>query len=160
MKPQRSISAAAALAVLMLALTACGGESTSGAPSSEPSAASAAPAGSAAVGASAAPTASAEPTATTPPAAPEPSSPASAEPSAGQPEVLKGTGVYNGQIDNHSIEIETGEGPVAFELGAGTENVPDTLNEQDKVNFEYVEKDVQGDASLKQRVLTKLTKAE
>ncbi|MDT3425107.1 hypothetical protein J2Z22_000620 [Paenibacillus forsythiae] len=73
---------------------------------------------------------------------------------------MKGTGVYNGQIDSHSVEIQTGEGPVAFELGAGMESIPETLNEQDKVAFEYVEIAASGDASLKQRVLTKLAASE
>ncbi|WP_025689965.1 hypothetical protein [Paenibacillus zanthoxyli] len=140
MKPQRSISVAAAFAVFLLALTACTGDKPAAGPTDAPVTAS--------------------PTATTaaipePTTAPEPS-PLPSAPAGGETQAIKGTGVYNGQIDNHSIEIQTEEGPVTFELGAGMESIPETLNEEDQVVFEYVEKAVNGDASLKQRVLTKL----
>ncbi|MFD1773215.1 hypothetical protein [Paenibacillus rhizophilus] len=139
MKPQRTISAAAALAVFLLALTACMGDKPTAGPTDAPVTAS--------------PTTAASPE---PGTAPEPS-PLPSQPAGGETQVIKGTGIYNGQIDNHSIEIQTEEGPVAFELGAGMESVPETLNEEDKVAFEYVEKEVAGDASIKQRVLTKLS---
>ncbi|BCG58426.1 hypothetical protein [Paenibacillus sp. URB8-2] len=141
MKPQRSISAAAAFAVFLLALTACTGDKPAADPTDAPVTASPTTAA----------TASPEPT-----TAPEPSLLPS-QPADGETQVIKGTGIYNGQIDNHSIEIQTEEGPLAFELGAGMENMPEMLNEEDKVAFEYVEKEVAGDTSIKQRVLTKLS---
>ncbi|NGM83024.1 hypothetical protein G5B47_11420 [Paenibacillus sp. 7124] len=144
MKPQRSISAAAALAVFLLALTACTGDKPAAGSTDAPVSASP----------TTALTAVPEPsTAPEPPASPS-------QPAGGETQVIKGTGVYNGQIDNHSIEIQTEEGPIAFELGAGLENVPETLNEENKVSFEYVEKEVEGDDSVKQRVLTKLSASE
>jgi hypothetical protein len=135
MKSQRSLPAIAAVAVLMLTLTACGGNTPAEAPG-EPSA-----------------TVSPSPVANT--AAPAPSPTATAE-----AQVIQGTGSYVGQIDSHSIEIETEEGPTAFELGAGTESVLEGLEMEDPVVFEYVEKPVEGDPSVVQRILSKLSKAE
>lgn len=135
MKSQRSIPAIAAVAVLMLTLTACGGNTPAEAPG-EPSA-----------------TVSPSPVANT--AAPAPSPTATAE-----AQVIQGTGSYVGQIDSHSIEIETEEGPTAFELDAGTESVLEGLEMEDPVVFEYVEKPVEGDPSVVQRILSKLSKAE
>ncbi|WP_052091945.1 hypothetical protein NYE80_10000 [Paenibacillus sp. FSL H7-0357] len=135
MKSQRSLPAIAAVAVLMLTLTACGGNTPAEAPG-EPSA-----------------TVSPSPVAYT--AAPAPSPTATAE-----AQVIQGTGSYVGQIDSHSIEIETEEGPTAFELGAGTESVLEGLEMEDPVVFEYVEKPVEGDPSVVQRILSKLSKAE
>lgn len=135
MKSQRSLPAIAAVAVLMLTLTACGGNTPAEAPG-EPSA-----------------TVSPSPAANT--AAPVPSPTATAE-----AQVIQGTGSYVGQIDSHSIEIETEEGPTAFELGAGTESVLEGLEMEDPVVFEYVEKPVEGDPSVVQRILSKLSKAE
>ncbi|WP_342439163.1 hypothetical protein NSS79_09565 [Paenibacillus sp. FSL L8-0436] len=135
MKSQRSLPAIAAVAVLMLTLTGCGGNTPAEAPG-EPSA-----------------TVSPSPVANT--AAPAPSPTATAE-----AQVIQGTGSYVGQIDSHSIEIETEEGPTAFELAAGTESVLEGLEMEDPVVFEYVEKPVEGDPSVVQRILSKLSKAE
>lgn len=74
--------------------------------------------------------------------------------------MIQGSGIYVGQIDNHSVEIETEEGPTAFELGAGTENAPDLLEMNDAVVFTYVEKVVGSDGTAVQRVLSSLSKAE
>lgn len=136
MRQQRSLPAAAAVAVLMLALTACSGN-TPATPGEG----------------NTAPTASAAPTESVSTAAPSPSPNEEAQ-------VIKGTGIYVGQIDNHSVEIETVDGPTAFELGAGTENAPDSLNMDDPVIFEYVEKAVEGDETVKQRILSKLALAD
>lgn len=138
MKQQHSLPAMAAIAVMMLALTACGGNTPAVAP-----------------GEGNIPTASASPQPTEITSTMEPSQPDS-EPS----EVIKGIGIYVGQIDNHSVEIKTEGGPTAFELGAGTENATETLNMDDPVIFEYVEKSVEGDETLKQRVLSKLVLAD
>ncbi|MEK5448929.1 hypothetical protein [Paenibacillus sp. FSL R7-0331] len=137
-RPQRSLPAAAAVAVLMLALTACGGQSPAEAPG--------------------------EPTATAAPSQTENAAPVSPSPAPVPTEeaaqVIRGTGTYIGQIDNHSVEIETEEGPTAFELGAGTEDVPEGLEMDDHVLIEYVEKAVEGDPSVVQRILSRLEKAE
>ncbi|MDQ0191865.1 hypothetical protein [Paenibacillus wynnii] len=143
MKHSHSLPAMAAVAVLMLALTACGGNTPATAPGesnipAETATASASP--------SPVPTESVSPT-------------ASATPENEEPLVIKGTGIYVGQIDNHSVEIKTEEGSTAFELGVGTETAPEALNMDDPVVFEYVEKSVPGDDTVKQRVLSKLSLA-
>ncbi|KGE18513.1 hypothetical protein [Paenibacillus wynnii] len=143
MKHSHSLPAMAAVAVLMLALTACGGNTPAAAPGESNNPAETA-------------TASASPS----PVPTESVSPiASATPENEQPLLIKGTGIYVGQIDNHSVEIKTEEGSTAFELGEGTETAPETLNMDDPVVFEFVEKSVPGDDTLKQRVLSKLSLA-
>jgi hypothetical protein len=120
--------------MLMLALTACGGKSPAEAPG-EPSA-----------------TAS-------PPVAESTAVPSPSHGAVQEAQKIQGTGTYVGQIDNHSVEIETEEGPTAFELGAGTESAPEGLEMNDPVIIEYVEKSVEGDSSVVQRVLSRLAKA-
>ncbi|OBZ11970.1 hypothetical protein A8L34_16790 [Bacillus sp. FJAT-27264] len=132
MRQKRLFPATAAAAVLLMALTACSGNN-----SAQPADNSATPVP------TVTPAESNEPT-------PSPSAEADA---------IKGTGIYNGQIDNHSVEIETKDGATSFELGLGTENVPETLNEGDSVVFEYVERTVGGDESVKQHILLKLSLA-
>ncbi|PZD96279.1 hypothetical protein DNH61_08755 [Paenibacillus sambharensis] len=77
---------------------------------------------------------------------------------AGEDTVLQGSGIYNGQQDSHSIEIETEDGPNTYEIAEGMEEVLTELSEGDKVKFEYTELTVQGSESVKQRQLTKLWK--
>ncbi|WP_151735418.1 hypothetical protein [Paenibacillus tengchongensis] len=139
MRYRRSLPIISAALVLTLALTACAGNSGAQAPSE-----TAAPE---------IPAQTASPT-----ASPGPSLAPSPSPAA-ETEVIRDTGTYVGQIDNHSVEIETEAGPTAFELGAGTENAPESLEMDDPVEFEYVEKAVEGDDSVVQRVLSKLVKA-
>ncbi|WP_410512095.1 hypothetical protein PaeBR_18925 [Paenibacillus sp. BR2-3] len=135
MRQQRSLPAIAAIAVLMLALTACGNGTPAVAPGEEST-----------------PTATASPVPTE-----SVSTSAPTQPTDEEPQVIKGSGIYVGQIDSHSVEIKTEEGPIAFELGAGTETAPESLNMGDPVVFEYVEKSVPGDDTVKQRVLSKLS---
>lgn len=148
MKQQRSLSAIAAVAVFGLVLTACGGNTPAAAPITATATATSSPAPTeSAIIASPSPVATEPPVTVTAAPSPSPNE---------EGKVIKGTGNYVGQIDNHSVEIDTAEGATAFELGAGTESAPDTLNTDDPVAFEYVEKAVAGDATLKQRILTKL----
>lgn len=141
MRSQCSLPAIAAVAVLMLALTACGGNHPAEAP------------GLPSAGPSSTPVESA--------AAPSPSPALPPSPAgAAEAQVIQGSGVYIGQIDNHSVEIETEEGPTAFELGAGTEDAPELLEMDDAVVFAYVEKVVGSDGTAVQRVLSSLSKAE
>ncbi|WP_223068556.1 hypothetical protein [Paenibacillus caui] len=74
-------------------------------------------------------------------------------------EVQKGSGQYVGQADTTSIEITVNGEPFVFQLGDVTQETLDTLEPEDAVNFEYVEKKIDGEDTLKQRVLTKLEKA-
>lgn len=153
MKHQHALPAMAAAAVLMLALTACGGNNPAEAPGNS-NLATESP--TATVSSTPEPTISPSPT-PSPSPSPVPTESASTTAPNGDTQTKKGTGIYVGQIDNHSVEIKTEEGSTAFELGAGTEGVPDSLNMDDPVTFEYVEKSVPGDNTVKQRILSKLS---
>ncbi|MBW4083826.1 hypothetical protein [Paenibacillus sp. S150] len=138
MKSQRKLPVLAAIAVLMLAITACSSNTPAEAPGE--------------------PSPSASPAENT--AQPSPGPSAESSPFPGQEtQAIQGTGIYVGQIDNHSVEIKTEEGATAFELGAGLEKAPDALSMDDPVVFEYVERSVEGDSSVVQRVLSKLERS-
>lgn len=77
-----------------------------------------------------------------------------------EPEAKKGTGVYNGAADPHTVEIETNGEAQSFQLGDGLDTVVAGLEEGDSVAFEYNEKAVEGDATAKQLILTKIQKTE
>ncbi|OME22399.1 hypothetical protein [Paenibacillus odorifer] len=162
MKKQRSLPAIAAIAALTFGLTACGGNNsaqTSGEPTATPSptptesASTAEP-----TEAPSTPVPTENPSTATPTENPSTAKPSSTPKAEGK--TIKMTAVYIGQIDSHSVEIATKEGPTAFEISAGMESILDTLNSDDSVVIEYVEKAVEGDPSVKQRVLTKLALAK
>ncbi|MDP1509201.1 hypothetical protein L8C07_01860 [Paenibacillus sp. CMAA1739] len=77
-----------------------------------------------------------------------------------EPQVKKGTGVYNGAADPHTVEIEINGEAQSFQLGEGLDTVIAGLKEGDPVAFEYNEKAVEGDATAKQLTLTKIQKTE
>ncbi|AET61934.1 hypothetical protein HPL003_26090 [Paenibacillus terrae HPL-003] len=77
-----------------------------------------------------------------------------------EPEVKQGTGVYNGAADPHTVEIEIKGEAQSFQLGEGLDTVVAGLKEGDSVSFEYNEQAVEGDATAKQLILTKIQKAE
>jgi len=52
-------------------------------------------------------------------------------------EVLTETGIYNGQADVHTIEIETDDGPVAFQLSMGARDHVEKLTEDEEVTYTY-----------------------
>ncbi|WP_238653271.1 hypothetical protein [Paenibacillus piscarius] len=141
MRTQRSLPAMTAITALLLTLTACGGNGLPQAYGEPSPAASGAP-----VETTAAPSASPVPQ-------PGPSA-------ASEAQSIQGSGIYVGQMDNHSVEIETEEGPTAFELGAGTENAPDSLEMDDPVVFVYTEQTVGDDPDVTQRILSRLVKAD
>lgn len=124
------IIAAATAAMLLMAITACGGEN----PTSQP------------------------------PADPNPVENDVKEPAepVEEPkvEIKQGSGTYVGQIDNNSIEIETADGPTAFRLDEGMDQVISTLQGNESVSFEYWEQPIEGEEELKQLILTKLTVEE
>lgn len=80
--------------------------------------------------------------------------------SVAEPEVRQGTGVYNGAADPHTVEIETNGEVQSFQLGDGLDTAVAGLKEGDSVAFEYSEKAVEGDATTKQLILTKIQKTE
>ncbi|CAH0120191.1 MULTISPECIES: hypothetical protein [unclassified Paenibacillus] len=74
-------------------------------------------------------------------------------------ETKQGSGSYTGQIDNHSVEIIVNGEPTSFQLSEGMDAVLEQLNKDDAVTFEYYEKAIEGDDTVKQRILTKLEKS-
>ncbi len=74
-------------------------------------------------------------------------------------EAKQGTGTFVGLIDNHSAEIEVEGTPTAFQLDETLSAAAQNLEQGTPVSFEYVERAVEGDATLKQLVLTKLEAA-
>lgn len=82
------------------------------------------------------------------------------EPAPADNPVLQGSGTYNGAADSHTIEIETPEGPVAFQLGESIDPATlEELQENDPVTYEYQELSIEGETT-KQRVLTSIRKSE
>jgi hypothetical protein len=77
-----------------------------------------------------------------------------------QAELREGSGVYIGQIDPHSIEIEAGGTPIVFQLGEGVADALDGVNPNDPVKFKYTEQPVEGDDTLKVLTITELVRAE
>lgn len=49
------------------------------------------------------------------------------------------TGIYNGQADPHTIEIETAEGPIAFQLTIEARDDIEALIEGREVTYHYTE---------------------
>ncbi|GBF75644.1 hypothetical protein PA598K_04064 [Paenibacillus sp. 598K] len=73
---------------------------------------------------------------------------------------FEGIGLYKGQIDNNSIEIETENGAEAFRLAEGMDQLLDELEDDARVAYTYEEHPVEGDDTVKQLILTKLERAE
>lgn len=73
--------------------------------------------------------------------------------------LIQATGKYVGQIDPHSVEIETDGQPVAYQLAEGLDLVIETLNPDDAVEFEYVEQPIEGDDSIVQRIIMHIARA-
>ncbi|AGA57650.1 hypothetical protein Theco_1501 [Thermobacillus composti KWC4] len=78
----------------------------------------------------------------------------------GLAELREGSGIYIGQIDPHSIEIEVDGTPVVFQLGEGVADVLEGINPNDPVQFKYTEQPVEGDDTLKVLTITELSRAE
>lgn len=53
--------------------------------------------------------------------------------------VITETGIYNGQADPHTIEIETAEGPTAFQLTIEARDDVEALTEGEEVTYMYTE---------------------
>ncbi|RCX22504.1 hypothetical protein DFP94_10184 [Fontibacillus phaseoli] len=70
----------------------------------------------------------------------------------------QGTGTWVGLEDSHSAEIMMNGVPESFQLSESVQGTADGLNPDDAVNFEYEEKAIEGEASLKQKTITKLGK--
>lgn len=55
-------------------------------------------------------------------------------------QLIEATGIYNGQADPHTIEIETDDGPQAFQLSMKARSEVDKLTVGKSVSFTYYEK--------------------
>ncbi|PWA12822.1 hypothetical protein DCC39_04035 [Pueribacillus theae] len=51
--------------------------------------------------------------------------------------IIRDLGIYVGQIDPHSVEIETNEGPKAFQLNEESSSLIEDLEPNDEVKFHY-----------------------
>ena len=77
----------------------------------------------------------------------------------GQSELREGSGIYIGQVDPHSVEIEVGGTPVVFQLGEGVAEALGGISPNDPVRFKYREQPVEGDVTLKVLTITELERA-
>ncbi|WP_110931847.1 hypothetical protein [Paenibacillus bouchesdurhonensis] len=86
-------------------------------------------------------------------------SPANPPDEAAQAEETKqGTGQFVGLMDNHSVEIVVNGEPTAFQMDASIAAIAEGLAPNESVEFEYVEKAIDGEDTLKQLFLTKLVR--
>ncbi|MGO4543580.1 hypothetical protein AB4Z29_02095 [Paenibacillus sp. 2TAB23] len=65
-------------------------------------------------------------------------------------------GKYSGLIDSHSIEIETAAGAIPLQITDEFKSQLEALPDNAKVKFEYTEKSIEGDATVKQNWLVKI----
>ncbi|WP_424767145.1 hypothetical protein [Paenibacillus sp. sgz302251] len=70
--------------------------------------------------------------------------------------VLSGEGTYIGLMDSHSIEIETADGPMPFQVTDDLMGALEALPENAKVKYEYTEKAIEGETDMKQNWLSKI----
>lgn len=69
---------------------------------------------------------------------------------------ISAEGTYTGLIDSNSLEITTDSGAGAYRIPEELRDAVDELPADAKVKFEYTEKAVEGDTSVKQLWLTKI----
>lgn len=80
-----------------------------------------------------------------------------------QPEesaVIEAEGILTGWADPHTVEIRVKEEPMSFQVGEDLQKSLDDIDDEDSVQFKYVEKAIEGDTTIKQLVLTEITKVE
>lgn len=80
-----------------------------------------------------------------------------------QPEesaVIEAEGILTGWADPHTVEIRVKEKPMSFQVGEDLQKSLDDIDDEDSVQFKYVEKAIQGDTTIKQLVLTEIAKVE
>src|SRR5690625_909673 len=61
------------------------------------------------------------------------------EPAIERDDIITETGVYNGQADPHTIEIETEDGPLAFQLTMDAREEVENLEVGEEVRYSYTE---------------------
>ncbi|THF74806.1 hypothetical protein [Cohnella fermenti] len=109
------------------------------------------------------PSAESSPTASassSPESSPSSSPSAPASPSASNEATkLEGSGVYNGQVDSHSIEVEVGGQATVFQIGSDISEQVADWDEGVQVKFEYTEANVDsGGQTLKQYTIVAIEK--
>ncbi|MGC5773944.1 hypothetical protein [Paenibacillus pabuli] len=80
-----------------------------------------------------------------------------------QPEesaVIEAEGILTGWADPHTVEIRVKEEPMSFQVGEEVQKSLDDIDDEDSVQFKYVEKAIEGDTTTKQLVLTEIIKVE
>ncbi|GIO29475.1 MULTISPECIES: hypothetical protein [Paenibacillus] len=75
------------------------------------------------------------------------------------PVVKQGQGSFTGLADPHTVEIIVDGSPMAFQFGEKLKSAVEAIAPDQQVEFKYEEKAIEGDASLKQLVLTEISKA-
>ncbi len=70
--------------------------------------------------------------------------------------VISGEGTFTGIADANSIEIQTADGPLPVQYTEEQTELINSINEDAKVKFEYKEKAVEGEANLKQQWLVSI----
>ncbi|MFC4601014.1 hypothetical protein [Cohnella hongkongensis] len=77
----------------------------------------------------------------------------------GAPEQIEATGKYVGLQDSHSIEIETAEGPMGFQVGPEIVEKVGDWEENTPVKFQYiVEKMDGGEEAVEQKTIVSIDK--
>lgn len=94
------------------------------------------------------------------PASPEGSASAPASPTdapSGEQTEKESSGTYNGQIDNHSIEIESADGIRAYQIDDEISDKLSAWDEGIKVKFKYKVNEVKGDGeTIEQYIITSI----
>jgi len=76
-----------------------------------------------------------------------------------KPSVKQGKGSLTGLADSHTVEIIVDGKPMAFQFDETLKPDVEAMKPDQQVEFKYEEKAIEGDASLKQLVLTEIAKA-
>ncbi|WP_308642163.1 hypothetical protein [Paenibacillus nuruki] len=75
-------------------------------------------------------------------------------------ETKSATGTFTGLADEHSAEIMVDGQPMVFQLSDEAQTVAGSLKEEAKVSFQYTEKAIPGDDTIKSMTITKLQEAK
>ena len=93
------------------------------------------------------------------PVSSESASPSPSAPASNEENKLEGSGVFNGQVDNHSIEVNFNGAPTVFQIDSGISEKISSWDEGIKVKFEYTEANIDsGGQTLKQFTIVAIEK--
>ncbi|WP_136605009.1 hypothetical protein [Paenibacillus dokdonensis] len=74
--------------------------------------------------------------------------------------IKEGSGSFSGLADPHTVEIIVEGKPLSFQFGEALKQSVEQIKPDQQVEFKYEEKAIEGDATLKQLILTGITKSE